>query len=131
MAFSCSVVGNPPPSVSWTKNGVELNFTANHRVSLFSTNNNHSLAITDVQHSDTGQYRCVASNTVGRSTSFSATLTVPCEYFGQLCKCETLQLSLVNTSLRYLGPVLWNKLNKEVRMSKSIIEFKNRIRTQD
>ena len=34
-------------------------------------------------------------------------------------------------SLRYLGPVLWNKLSKEVRMSKSIIEFKNRIRTQD
>ena len=81
VAFSCLVVGNPPPSVSWTKNGVELDFTANHRVRLFSTNNNHSLAITDVQQSDAGQYRCVASNTVGRSTSLSATLAVPCEYF--------------------------------------------------
>ena len=81
VAFSCLVGGSPPPSVSWTRNGVELNFTANHRVSLFSTNNNHSLAITNVQESDAGQYRCVASNTVGRSTSFSATLTVPCEYF--------------------------------------------------
>ena len=27
-------------------------------------------------------------------------------------------------SIRYLGPVLWNKLSKKVRMCKSIIEFK-------
>ena len=79
VAFSCSVVGNPTPSVSWTKKGEELNVTANHRLSLSSTKNNYSLEITDVHRSDTGQYRCVASNSVSSSTSSAATLTVQCE----------------------------------------------------
>ena len=79
VAFSCSVVGKPTPSVNWTKNGEELNVTANHRLSLSSTNNNHSLKITDVKRSDTGQYRCVAINSISSSTSSAATLTVQCE----------------------------------------------------
>ena len=76
VAFSCSVVGNPTPSVSWTKKGMELNLTSNHRLSLSSTNNNHDLKITDVHRSDAGQYRCVDSNSISSSTSSAARLTV-------------------------------------------------------
>ncbi|XP_078355120.1 protein sidekick-1-like isoform X22 [Oculina patagonica] len=74
--FSCSVRGNPSPSVSWTKDDEKLNVTANPRLSVSKTNNNHSLIITDVQRSDAGQYRCVAINIINSSTSTAATLQV-------------------------------------------------------
>ena len=79
VVFSCSVDGNPSPVVTWTKNGEELNVTANSRINVLSTNNNHSLIITNVNRSDAGQYTCVASNSVSSSTSSAATLTVQCE----------------------------------------------------
>ena len=79
VVFSCVVDGSPAPSVSWTKNANELNVTGDPRVTVSSTNKNHSLTITDIHRSDAGQYRCVASNSVSSSTSSPATLTVHCE----------------------------------------------------
>ncbi|KAJ7386419.1 hypothetical protein OS493_008543 [Desmophyllum pertusum] len=76
VVFSCSVEGNPPPSVRWTKDGERLNTTANSRLTESVMNNNHSLTITDVHRSDAGHYRCVATNSVDSSTSFAATLKV-------------------------------------------------------
>lgn len=74
--FSCSVLGNPTPSVVWTKNGKDLNVTANSRLTVSSKNNNHSLEITEVDLLDSGQYLCVGNNSVYRSSSSAATLTV-------------------------------------------------------
>ena len=79
VVFSCSVEGNPSPSVGWTKNEERLNVTANARLTVSQTNNIHSLTITDVRRSDAGQYRCVANNSVDNSTSSVATLEVYCE----------------------------------------------------
>ncbi|KAJ7386428.1 hypothetical protein OS493_008553 [Desmophyllum pertusum] len=76
VVFSCSVEGNPPPSVRWTMDGETLNTTANSRLPESVMNNNHSLTITDVHRSDAGQYRCVANNSVDNSTSLAATLKV-------------------------------------------------------
>ena len=80
VVFSCVVEGNPSPSVTWTKNEQRLNFTANSRLNASSTNNNHTLTITDVHRSDAGQYRCVANNSVNTSTSSAAKLEVHCKY---------------------------------------------------
>ena len=80
VVFSCVVEGNPSPSVTWTKNEQRLNFTANSRLNASSTNNNHTLTITDVHRSDAGQYRCVANNSVNTSTSAAAKLEVNCKY---------------------------------------------------
>lgn len=79
IVFSCMVAGYPTPAVTWTKNGVELNVTANLRLSVSSKDGNHTLKITDVQKSDAGQYRCVAKNSLQTSESSPSTLTVQCE----------------------------------------------------
>ena len=79
VVFSCLVAGYPTPAVTWTKNGVELNVTANLRLSVSSKDGNHTLNITDVQKSDAGQYRCVAKNSLQTSESSPSTLTVQCE----------------------------------------------------
>ena len=79
MIFSCTIDGDPPPSLIWTKNGEELKVAGISRVNVSSTSNNHSLIITDIQRSDVGQYRCLASNSEGNLTSSPATLTVQCE----------------------------------------------------
>lgn len=79
VVFSCSVEGNPSPSVSWAKNKEILNVTANSRLTVSQTNRNHSLTITDIHRSDAGQYRCVANNSVGNSTSSAATLELYCK----------------------------------------------------
>ncbi|XP_022799391.1 neogenin-like [Stylophora pistillata] len=74
--FRCSVVGNPTPSVVWKKNGKELDVTADSRLKLSSKKNNHSLEIAEVHFSDSGKYMCVANNSVSRSSSSAANLTV-------------------------------------------------------
>ena len=84
VVFSCSVEGNPSPSVRWTKNWEKLNIAANPRLNVSQMNNNHSLIITDVHRSDAGQYSCVAYNSLANTTSFSATLEVYCKYQNQL-----------------------------------------------
>ncbi|XP_066015799.1 hemicentin-1-like [Pocillopora verrucosa] len=75
VTLRCSVVGNPTPSVVWTKDK-DLDVTANSRVTFSSRNDHHSLEIARVYLSDSGQYRCVANNSKGRSSSSAATLTV-------------------------------------------------------
>ena len=79
MTFSCSVVGNPTPSVVWTKDGKDLDVTANCRIKLSSRNDNLSLEIRKVYLLDSGLYRCVANNSKGRLSSSAAKLTVQCK----------------------------------------------------
>ena len=79
VTFSCSVVGNPTPSVVWEKDRRDQNVTGNSRFNLSSRSNNHILEIAEVHRSDSGQYRCVAENIKNISYSSAATLTVQCE----------------------------------------------------
>ena len=82
VVFNCLVEGNPKPSVRWTKNEEGLNLAANPRLSPAIINNTHTLKITDVYLTDAGQYRCLANNSVDRTTSSAATLIVEeyCKY---------------------------------------------------
>ena len=80
VVFSCSVKGNPHPSVTWTKNNNALNTSEDPDLSETSSGNTHSLTIQNVHQSDEGQYRCVASNGIGNTTSNAGTLNVHCRY---------------------------------------------------
>ena len=67
--FNCLVEGNPQPSIKWTKNNNALNIEADPDLSETLSGNNHSLTVQNVYRSDEGQYRCVASNSIGNNTS--------------------------------------------------------------
>ena len=75
VTFSSDANGVPEPTFSWTKDGSAV--TANNRISL-SSENKH-LTITTVNRTDSGEYRCVATNSVGTVNSNAATLTVHCK----------------------------------------------------
>ena len=75
VTFSSDANGVPEPTFSWTKNGSAV--TANDRI-RFSADNKE-LSITNVNSTESGEYRCVAINSVERVNSNAATLTVHCK----------------------------------------------------
>ncbi len=77
VTLSCNADGNPEPTISWTRNGAPINTTGNSRISFSS--NKKKLAITNVNRTDSGEYRCVANNSLGNDTSNSATLNIQCK----------------------------------------------------
>ena len=88
VAFTCDANGNPPPTFSWTIDGSAVNTTANPRISI--TADRKQLTITSVNRTDSGEYRCVASNIVEAVNSTAASLTVQCKkmftHLDQRCK---------------------------------------------
>lgn len=62
--ISCSVSGNPLPTVVWYKDGKEL-FVDNFNV--FTENDNLKLIILKPDEANSGIYSCVATNTVGHA----------------------------------------------------------------
>ena len=75
VTFSSDANGVPEPTFSWTKDGSAV--TANDRISLSA--DNKELRLTNVNGTDSGEYRCVATNSVGTVNSNAATLTVHCK----------------------------------------------------
>jgi len=76
LTLSCNATGNPVPTISWTRDGSPVNTSG--RISF--SENKKELTITDVSRTDSGEYRCVATNRVGNDTSNAATLNVQCKY---------------------------------------------------
>ena len=70
LLLTCNATGNPTPSISWTKDGSLINASGDPRISI--TEQNTMLRITNVSRADDGQYRCVASNSLGNATSNAA-----------------------------------------------------------
>ena len=64
--FHCSATGNPPPTITWMKDGKtvaqgdELRFTA--------------------KRNQSGEYRCSADNGLGVNITASASLDVRCKF---------------------------------------------------
>ena len=75
ITFSIDANGIPEPTFSWFKG--ESAVTANNRISL--TEGNKKLSIANVNRSDSGEYRCVATNSVRTVYSNAATLIVHCK----------------------------------------------------
>ena len=78
VTLSCNATANPIATISWTRNGSPVNTTINSKISF--SEDNKQLTITDVNRTDSGEYRCVASNSLGNDTSNVATLDVQCKY---------------------------------------------------
>ena len=77
VTFTCNATGNPAPTISWTTNGSTHDTSHNSRIS-FSVDNKQ-LTITNVNRTDSGEYRCVANNSVGNATSDAAILYIQCK----------------------------------------------------
>ena len=77
VTISCTVDGEPPPTVRWIMNRSLLNTSDNSRLSF--TNNNEQLIITKVNRADSGEYLCVAQNSRGNVSSNVSTLSVQCK----------------------------------------------------
>ena len=82
--LSCDVTG-PVDSTYWMRNGTYLQ--SNDRTSF--SNRNMTLTFSPVEHSDNGDYRCVAMNAVSERNSSEYMLMVYCKYtsIGLLCLC--------------------------------------------
>ena len=72
VTFSSDANGVPEPTFSWTKDGSAV--IADNRIRLSA--DNKELSLSNVNGTDSGEYRCVAANSVGTVNSNAATLTV-------------------------------------------------------
>eukprot|EP00102_Acyrthosiphon_pisum_P013333 XP_008182869.1 PREDICTED: peroxidasin homolog [Acyrthosiphon pisum] len=70
LQLSCKAVGDPEPFITWAKDDIDLEL--GQRVQVFQ---NNTLIISKVERTDIGQYKCVASNYLGRK-SFEAMVNV-------------------------------------------------------
>ncbi|CAI6344916.1 unnamed protein product [Macrosiphum euphorbiae] len=70
LQLSCKAVGNPEPFITWAKDDIDLE--PGQRFQVFQDN---TLIISKVEITDGGQYKCVASNSLGRK-SFEAMVNV-------------------------------------------------------
>ena len=77
MTLFCNATGNPPPTISWTKDGSPLTKTQG----IIFTGDNETLSIANITRSESGNYRCVTRNSLGNDTSNAAKVDV-------LCKCS-------------------------------------------
>ena len=74
LLLTCNATGNPAPLISWNKYEFLINASGDPRISF--TEQNTKLRIKNVSRVDDGQYRCVASNSLGNGTSSAAILDV-------------------------------------------------------
>ena len=74
VTFSSDANGVPEPTFSGTKD--ESSVTPDNRISLLA--DNKQLSLKNVNETDSGEYKCVASNSVRTVNSNAATLTVEC-----------------------------------------------------
>ena len=77
LTLSCNTTGNPVVKLSWTRNGTAVNSSG--RISFSS--DNKQLTITNVSRTDSGEYRCVASNSLGNDTSNAAKVDIQFNFF--------------------------------------------------
>ena len=117
MALSCNASGNPTPKFSWTKNGSPINTTDNARISLSA--GNKQLNITNVNRLDSGEYRCVANNSVGAVNSSAAFLTVQCKTTFTLLRKPNCVLVMVYHAARFSFEYL--PIQKKKKKKKSLV----------
>ncbi|KAG8517174.1 Hemicentin-1 [Galemys pyrenaicus] len=74
LELECPVTGSPPPTIMWLKDGQLIDGRDGFKILL----NGRKLVIAQAQVSDTGLYRCVATNTAGdHKKEFEVTVHVP------------------------------------------------------
>ena len=84
VTFECSATGIPPPTITWLRNGMELNDTTNSRVTVgdstemnFTRDNDgetvsvvtRTLNLVNTTDDDSGMYTCMATNDANPGSS--------------------------------------------------------------
>ena len=75
----CNATANPVPTILWTRDGSPVDTSGNSTRVSFSADTNKQLTITNVSRTDSGEYRCVARNSLGNDTSNMAKLDIQCK----------------------------------------------------
>ncbi|XP_030135337.4 hemicentin-1 [Taeniopygia guttata] len=74
LELDCSARGTPSPTITWFKDGQPVGEEAGHKILL----NGQKLVISQAQVSDSGRYKCVATNKAGEhEKEFDVTVHVP------------------------------------------------------
>ena len=66
--FDVRVAGYPEPTVEWFRGTTKLQNDGRFEIKEIKEENRFTLVIGDVKRDDTGMYKCVASNEVGKNT---------------------------------------------------------------
>lgn len=66
--FNVRISGYPEPSVEWFRGTTKLTNDDRYAIEEHKEETSFSLTINDVKREDTGMYKCVASNEVGKNT---------------------------------------------------------------
>lgn len=103
--MSCAIKGDPTPHVTWLRNSVSLNTNTNYYIS--NTCGVCSLLILRVGPKDTGEYKVVAENSMGRAEC-STKLTVRGKSLPEgTCSLKVLSLCSALISMLHSDD-LWN-----------------------
>uniref|UniRef100_A0A1I7VVU9 Peroxidasin n=1 Tax=Loa loa TaxID=7209 RepID=A0A1I7VVU9_LOALO len=113
VTFVCRISGQPPPSVKWYFNGVEISHDDLH---IELTQRDNELTIIHATREDEGVYQCIARNALGM-TSANATLKV------YLPNQHILDESLTNEVLENIVKQAKENVNRAINQSKSSINI--------
>ncbi|XP_061592413.1 neural cell adhesion molecule L1-like protein isoform X14 [Cololabis saira] len=121
VVMNCSVFSSPPSSISWNKNGTDIEGGR-----VVGLENRQSLKIISTEKDDSGRYVCVAKNTEGTS-SVTAVLDVkdPTKIVSppqdvQIVSGTSTQLMCVaeyDKSLQDTFEVVWRKNGEEISLT--------------
>ncbi|KAM3726272.1 Peroxidasin [Dirofilaria immitis] len=111
VTFVCRISGQPPPSIKWYFNGIEISHDDLH---IEFTQRDNELTIIHVTRADEGVYQCIARNVLGM-TSADATLKV------HLPNQQVLDESLTSEVLKNIVKEAKRNVDRAINQSKSTI----------
>ncbi|XP_075792870.1 hemicentin-1 isoform X2 [Pelodiscus sinensis] len=98
VTFACDATGIPPPTLIWLKNGKHIENSDSLEIHILSGGN--KLQIARSQHSDSGNYTCIASNVEGKAQkSYILSIQVPPNIVGSEMPSEVSVLLGENIQL--------------------------------
>ena len=105
--MECQIEGKPKPTVTWLKDGAEVNSTGDSRITASNNLDTWTLNITQLNRTDEGNYTCQANNSLENKTSATVQLTVNCKSLSfvtprHTLSCKHTQTTKFNNSVRFL-----------------------------
>ncbi|CAB3396936.1 unnamed protein product [Caenorhabditis bovis] len=67
LKLEVNIEANPAPEISWFRNDDEIQHSQRHRLQFDDGSGNYSLTIIDAYAEDSGNYKCVAKNKIGKA----------------------------------------------------------------
>ncbi|NP_001368673.1 Titin homolog [Caenorhabditis elegans] len=67
LKLEVNIQANPAPEINWFRNESEIEHSQHHRLQFDDGSGNYSLTIIDAYAEDSGEYKCVAKNKIGKA----------------------------------------------------------------